>query len=116
MSNSKDNKAPSAAVLRHLANSIAADIAHAPLLNPQYENLRLLNLDFVTLEPTMTATSDSINAALRHAPHLHNHHALWHNVCTNVATLSADLHDAIERISGPTQSDQVVVSSQSAHP
>lgn len=90
----------SAARLRYIAATIASDIAHAPLRNRQYEELKRVNTEFVSLEKTLTATSDTLTSAIASVQDLVMETHRWTRTAYDDATVRTALDHSLMSIEG----------------
>lgn len=77
-----DTQTPSAAKLRHVAATIAQDIAHAPIKNRNHKAIQKLNSQLQSMDKTMTATSHTIAIAISHTQDLAEAHR-WSSMGAN---------------------------------
>lgn len=96
---SSEASTPAATVLRKLASSIASDAALAPVRSANHQRLGRLTSQFVALEKTMTATSDMVERAEKHADVLAGEAAKWDSLVEGGEGLIAMLDAARAGIS-----------------
>lgn len=94
-----------AAKLRHTAAVIATDIAQAPLHTRQHRTLVSLNSQFVALDKTLTATSDTLTSTIARAQDLVMEALRWSSASYNGASLRAALDHSLASIDGRELSD-----------
>lgn len=90
----------SAARLRHTAATIASDLAHAPLRNRHYEELKRLNAETMSLEKTLTTTSDTLTSAITSAQDLVMETHRWTRTAYDNATVRTALDHSLASIEG----------------
>lgn len=90
----------SAARLRHTAAMIASDLAHAPLRNRHYEELKRLNAETVSLEKTLTATSDTLTSTIKNVQDLLMETHRWTRTAYDNATVRTALDHSLASIEG----------------
>lgn len=90
----------SAARLRHTAATIASDLAHAPLRNRHYEELKRLNAETVSLEKTLTATSNTLTSTITNVQDLLMETHRWTRTAYDNATVRSALDHSLASIEG----------------
>lgn len=92
---------PPSATLRRIAESIAEDIGQAPIRSPNGKALSQTIQDFVSLERSMTATSDTMRRAGNSLEVLRKEFQKWDSAPDATAALKEKLDDCFRMLNLP---------------